>query len=120
MPPIEWPMIVTFPKPADCQIVNVIGQAVAAAGRPVGLAVPAKVGSNDMKRRPQRSRQMIPTAGVVETAMNQNQRRRRGVTPIREVKPKPLGPIIAPLGSVQRCVHGAYLKSTFAQFQRRA
>src|SRR5260370_42030031 len=57
-----------------CQIVNGIGQAVADAGRPVGLAVPAKVGSNDMKRRPQRSRQMIPTAGVIEPTMNQDQR----------------------------------------------
>jgi hypothetical protein len=55
-----------------CQIVDVIGQAVAAAGRPAGLAVPAKIGSNDMKRRPQRSRQMIPTAGMIEPTMNQD------------------------------------------------
>ena len=102
-----------------CQIVNVIGQAVAAAGRPVGLAVPAKVGSNDMKRRPQRSRQLIPAAGVIEPTMNQDQWRRRWVTPIREVKSKPLGPIIAPVGSVQCCVHGAYLKPSLSQVQRR-
>src|ERR1700688_2949625 len=69
-----------------CQVVDVIGQAVAAAGRPVGLAVPAKVRSNDMERRPQRLRQLIPTAGVIETAMIQDQRRRRRVAPIREVK----------------------------------
>ena len=73
-----------------------------------------------MKRRPQRSRQMIPTAGVIEPTMNQDQRRRRRVTPIREVKSKPLGPIIAPVGSVQCCVHGAYLKPSLSQVQRRA
>jgi len=72
------------------------------------------------KRRPQRSRQMIPTAGVIEPTMNQDQRRRRRVTPIREVKSKPLGPIIAPVGSVQCCVHGAYLKPSLLQVQRRA
>src|SRR5450759_1012956 len=78
-----------------CQIVNVIGQAVAAAGRPVGLAVPAEVGRDDMKIRPQRLRRMIPAAGVIETAVNEDQRRGRWVTPIGEVKPKPLGLIIA-------------------------
>jgi hypothetical protein len=103
-----------------CQIVNVIGQAVAAAGRPIGIAVPAKVGSNDMKRRPQRSRQMIPTARVIEPTMKQDQRRRRRVTPIREVKSKPLGPIITPVGTIQCCVHGAYLKPSLSQVQRRA
>jgi hypothetical protein len=73
-----------------------------------------------MKRRSQRSRQMIPTAGVIETAVNQDQRRRRRVTPIREMKSKPLRPILAPLGSDQCCVHGAYLKPSLAQVQRRA
>jgi hypothetical protein len=36
------------------------------------------------------------------------------------VKSKPLGPIIAPVGSVQCCVHGAYLKPSLSQVQRRA
>jgi hypothetical protein len=63
---------------------------------------------------------VIPTAGVIEPTMNQDQRRRRRVTPIREVKSKPLGPIITPVGTGQCCVHGAYLKPSLSQVQRRA
>jgi hypothetical protein len=37
------------------------------------------------------------------------------VTQIREVKSKPLGPIIAPIGSVQCFVHDAYLKPSLSQ-----
>ena len=45
------------------QVVDVVGLAVAAAGRPIGIAVPAKVRGDDMKPRPQRPRQLIPAAG---------------------------------------------------------
>ena len=79
MPPMEWPTSVTFSKPwfhQAGQIVDVIGQAVAAAGRPPGIAMAAKVGRDDMKIRPQRLRQMIPAAGMIEPAVNQQQRRR--------------------------------------------
>jgi hypothetical protein len=69
------------------QIVDMVSQAVAAAGRPFRLAMPAKVGRHDMKVAPQRARQMIPTAGMIETAMNQEQRRGLRVTPVGEMKP---------------------------------
>ena len=58
------------------QIVDVIGEAVAGAERPAGIAVAAKVGRHDMKIPTQRLRQMIPAAGVIEPAMHQQQRRR--------------------------------------------
>jgi hypothetical protein len=50
-------------------------------------AMPAKVGRHDMKVAPQRARQMIPTTGMIETAMNQAQRRGLRVTPVGEMKP---------------------------------
>jgi len=40
-----------------------------------------------MKFALQRARQMIPTAGMIETAMNQEQRRGLRVTPVGEMKP---------------------------------
>jgi hypothetical protein len=49
--------------------------------------MPAKVGRHDMKVAPQRARQMIPAAGMIETAMNQEQRRGLRVTPVGEMKP---------------------------------
>ena len=69
------------------QIVDMISQAVAAPGRPLRSAMPAKVGRHDMKVAPQRARQMIPAAGMIETAMNQEQRRGLRVTPVVEMKP---------------------------------
>jgi hypothetical protein len=69
------------------QIVDLVSQAVAAAGRPFRIAMPAKVGRHDMKVSPQRARQMIPAAGMIETAMNQEQRRGLRVTPVGEMKP---------------------------------
>ena len=69
------------------QIVDMVGQALAAAGRPFRIAMPAKVGRHDMKVAPQRARQMIPAAGMIETAVNQEQRRRLRVTPVGEMKP---------------------------------
>src|SRR5258708_39848455 len=62
-----------------------------------------------MKPRPQRPRQLIPAAGMIETAVNQDQRRRRRVTPIREMKPKSLGLVGARLRAVLCCVHGGYV-----------
>jgi hypothetical protein len=49
--------------------------------------MPAKVGRHDMKVAPQRVRQMIPVAGMIETAVNQEQRRDLWVTPVGEMKP---------------------------------
>ena len=91
-----------------CQIVDVIGLAVAATDRPIGIAMAAKVRGDDMKPRPQRPRQLIPVAGMIETAVNQEQRRRRRVTPIREMKPKSLGLVVARFRGVAVlcCVHG--------------
>ena len=70
------------------QIVDVIGQAVAAAFRPLGIAVPAQIGRDDVKIRPQRPRHLVPAAGVIEAAMDQQQQWRRCVAPVGVVQPK--------------------------------
>ena len=64
-----------------------VSQAVAASGRPFKTAMPAKVGRHDVKVAPQRARQMIPAPGMIETAMNQEQRRGLRVAPVVEMKP---------------------------------
>jgi hypothetical protein len=68
------------------QIVDMVSQVVATAGRPFGIAMPAKVGRHDMKVR-RNARQMIPTAGMIETAMNQEQRRGLRGPAVGEMKP---------------------------------
>src|SRR5258708_35720187 len=73
------------------QIVDMVSQAVAAAGRPFRLAMPAKVGRHDMKVAPQRARQMIPAARMIETAVNQEQRRGLRGTPVGGKKTLALG-----------------------------
>jgi hypothetical protein len=50
------------------------------------IAMPAKVGRHDMKVR-RNAHQMIPTAGMIETAMNQEQWRGLRGTAVGEMKP---------------------------------
>ena len=78
----------------------------------------AQVGRHDMKIRAQGLRQMVPTAGVIEAAMHQQQRRRRRITPIGEMKAKALGLVVARLWRVRCKVHGACIMAGGARVQR--
>ncbi len=70
------------------EIVDIFGQRVAAAPGPVGIAVPAQVRGEHVKMRLQRARDRVEAAAMIAPAVNQQQRRRALVAPVRIMQPQ--------------------------------
>ena len=93
--PSEWPISVTGP-PAIAfiklvEIEHVIDHRVAAADRPVGIAMAAKVGRDQMEMPAQLERDPVPVAAMVASAVHQDRHRLVRVAPVDVVKLEPLG-----------------------------
>ena len=61
---------------------------IVAVGRRVGVAVPALIQGDDTPVRRERDGEGVPGAGMSGDAVQQHQRRRRGVPPLDVVKPE--------------------------------
>src|SRR5215217_3980501 len=72
------------------QVVDIFGQRVAAAFRPVGIAVAAKVGGEHMKMRLQCAGDCVPATAMIAPAMDQKQGRSILIAPVGVMQPQAL------------------------------
>src|SRR5487761_1964466 len=72
------------------QIVQIFSQSVAAALRPVGIAVSPKVGCQHMKMGLQRLRYGVPATAMIAAAMDQDQGWGVLIAPVCIMQPKAL------------------------------
>src|SRR5581483_6930955 len=72
------------------QIQHVIDHRVTAADRPVGVAVAAQIGRDDMKVAPQLERDPVPIAAMIAPTVHQDREWLVGVAPIHVMQLQPL------------------------------
>ena len=80
------------------QIRDVLGHAVVAADRPIGIAVPSQVRDDHAVFAAKRGREAVARAGVVALAAHQDQRRRLRAAPLPVGEAQALRLIVAPHG----------------------
>src|SRR5258708_8145839 len=75
-------------KPIDQkrEIVDKIMDGIIAAIAPFAVAMARKIGSDDMEAIAERARDPVPGTAMIATAMEQDQRRRAVVPPVRVMK----------------------------------
>ena len=88
-------------------VVDVRRHGVVAVRRPLAVAMPAQVGTDDVPVVTQGLRHPVPVAAVVPPAVDQEQRRRVGVAPIDVVKTQTLG-VVVPRGGARHAVQGTH------------
>ena len=88
---------------------RVVDHGVAAADRPLRVAVAAQVGGDDVEVAPQILRHPVPVAGVVAAAVDQQQRRLVGIPPVDVLQLEALGDEGVRGGADQRVHAAAYI-----------
>ena len=72
------------------QIINIAGDRIIAGHVPLAVAVTAKIGTDDMPILAQLHRRPVPTARMIAPAMEQDQRRFVGISPVDIMQPRAL------------------------------